>query len=56
MGPEVFLVEKIVGKRGRGEKVEYLVKWQGYGHEHNTWEKRDAFYDSNMIDDFEQNG
>lgn len=25
-------------KRGRGSKREFLVKWAGYGVEHNTWE------------------
>jgi hypothetical protein len=25
-------------KRGKTTRKEYLVKWLGYGHEHNTWE------------------
>jgi hypothetical protein len=37
-----FEVETILShrdkKRGRGTTREYLVKWTGYGPEHNTWE------------------
>ena len=25
-------------KRGKRSVVQYLIKWKGYGHEHNTWE------------------
>ncbi|KAL1922706.1 uncharacterized protein VTP21DRAFT_10245 [Calcarisporiella thermophila] len=31
-------VEKILGVRGRGNKREYFVKWNGYPDEENTWE------------------
>ncbi|XP_065220425.1 uncharacterized protein Chro isoform X2 [Planococcus citri] len=37
---EDFVVEKIVGKRYNHKKkrVEYLLKWEGYPPEQNTWE------------------
>jgi len=36
---EIFEVEKIVDKRVKGKKVEYLVKWKNYdGPEDDTWE------------------
>ena len=28
--PGVFIVEKIIDKRIRGRRTEYLVKWNGY--------------------------
>lgn len=37
-GDDIFNVEKILRKRIRGRRVEYLLKWEGYGNEHNTWE------------------
>jgi transposase InsO family protein len=38
-----YEVERILDKRTlkrsrRSDSVEYLVKWLGYGHEHNSWE------------------
>jgi transposase InsO family protein len=37
-----YEVERVLGhrkvKRGKGTRKEFLVKWLGYKHEHNTWE------------------
>ena len=36
-GKEEFEVEKILDKRKRYNRAEYLVKWKGYGNEDNSW-------------------
>lgn len=34
-----YIVEKVINKRIRNGKVEYLIKWEGYENEKDqTWE------------------
>jgi len=37
-GGEEYIVEKILNSRMFQWKLQYLVKWEGYGIEGNTWE------------------
>ena len=34
---DLYTIEAIIGKKDSGKKLQYLVKWKGYGHEHNAW-------------------
>lgn len=36
-GETLWLFKRILDHRPKGRKHEYLVQWQGYGHEHNSW-------------------
>ena len=38
---ETFEVEKIVAKRKRQGKIEFLVKWRGYNSDENSWEPKE---------------
>jgi len=31
-------VEEILDSRWHRRRFQYLIKWKGYGHEHNSWE------------------
>ena len=49
-----YVVEKIIDKRITVHgKAEYLLKWKGYGDEHNTWEPMDNLDCQDLIRDFE---
>jgi hypothetical protein len=51
-GEEEFEVEKVLDSRIRYRRLEYLIKWRGYGAEHNSWSAHYNVHAAEAIDDF----
>jgi hypothetical protein len=55
-GEEEYQVECIMGhqKTGRGNKLQYLVKWVGYPESDNTWEPVDQIHAPDLIKHYQK--
>ena len=53
-GKEEWVVEEILDSRMVNRKLCYLVKWEGFGVEHNSWEPWDNVHVPELVTDFYQ--
>jgi len=51
-GKEEWMVEEILDSRMVNQKLRYLVKWEGFGVEHNSWEAWDNVHALELVADF----
>ena len=53
-GEEEWVVEEILDSKMMNRKLRYLVKWEGFGVEHNSWEPWDNLHAPERVADFHQ--
>ena len=41
-----------MAKRTRRGRPQFLVRWQGFGPEHDTWEDERNIFDQSLIEEF----
>src|ERR1700677_1989264 len=53
---EEYVVEKILDSRqfGRGRRLQYLVKWEGYPDSDNQWVDKDDVFADDKVREFKQ--
>ena len=53
-GEEEWVVEEILDSKVINRKLCYLVKWEGFGMEHNSWEPQNNLHGPERVAEFHQ--
>jgi len=51
-GEAEWEVEEILDSRWHWRRFQYLIKWKGYGHEHNSWESASEVFAPELTAEF----
>ena len=54
-GEKEFIMEKILDSQIINRRLCYLIKWEGYGIEHNSWEPADNVHAPECVTEFHRN-
>jgi len=54
VGEHVFAAQCILSSRVNQGRVEYLIKWKGWGKKYNTWEPEKNILDKRLIKEFKE--
>ena len=46
---EEWVVEEVLDSKMMNQKLHYLVKWEGFGVEHNSWEPLDNIHAPELV-------
>ncbi|KAM3183776.1 hypothetical protein ACTXT7_009711 [Hymenolepis weldensis] len=49
---KIYTVERLLDRRIKMNRVEYLVKWKNWNDKHNTWEPEKNILDKSLIESF----
>lgn len=52
LGAHLRCSHRIVDRRRRGRGYQYLVRWRGYGREHDSWLAASKVDDLEALDDY----
>jgi len=51
---KTYMVERLLKRRKRKGRIEYLVKWKHWDRSHNSWEPEGNILDQTLIDLYEE--
>ncbi|KAG6874894.1 hypothetical protein C0993_011758 [Termitomyces sp. T159_Od127] len=52
-GQEEHFIDCIIDERRRGRGLQYLVRWRGYGPDHDEWKSGKEMDDTMALDEWE---
>jgi Chromo (CHRromatin Organisation MOdifier) domain len=55
-GLEEYLIDEIIDSRKHGRGYQFLVRWVGYGHEHDLWIAASELHECEALNQWYKSG